>query len=428
MKTLRSILMKLYLAGAVLLLAVSSPAQAQVTNAPLVANDSTATVSVSPLNPEKGNLTFWLDRIPQLRTTAMGIPLWQYIATAIYVALALLGAKIFDYIITVQLKRITARTKMRLDDLFVELLHGPVKILAVVLFLHFGFNLFNWPRWVEIWISKALAVLMAVSVTYMILKLVDVAAAYWRNRPSVKTDKTFNDLLIPLISKSLKIFVTIMAILVTLDNLHFEIRTLLAGASISGLALGLAAQDTVGNLFGAAAVFIDKPFRIGDRVQLNGIDGTVEEIGLRSTRIRNLDGHLITVPNKTMGNSTITNISLRPTIKTVMNIGITYDSPTAKVEEAVRILNDIFKAHPMTHDVVIGFNQFGDSALNISVVHWWKGLDNKEYVAGMEALNLAVKLRFDQSGIGFAYPSRTVFLRQEGEWRVGLPGQDRLQG
>src|SRR5947207_7531466 len=106
--------MKLYLAGAVLLLAVSSPAQAQVTNAPLVANDSTATVSVSPLNPEKGNLTFWLDRIPQLRTTAMGIPLWQYIATAIYVALALLGAKIFDYIITVQLKRITARTKMRL--------------------------------------------------------------------------------------------------------------------------------------------------------------------------------------------------------------------------------------------------------------------------------------------------------------------------
>src|SRR6185436_16546824 len=187
---------------------------------------------------------------------------------------------------------------------------------------------------------------------------------------------------------------------------------LLAGVSISGLALGLAAQDTVGNLFGAAAVFVDKPFKIGDQIQTDGVNGIVEEIGLRSTRVRNLDGHLISVPNKTMGNATITNITRRPNIKTTMNIGISYDTPAGKVQKAVDILREIYSGHTMTHDLVVGFNQFGDSALNIQVIHWWKGLDHKEYVAGMQELNLKVKGRFDEEEINFAFPSRTVYLRQ----------------
>ncbi|MGZ8921201.1 MAG: mechanosensitive ion channel family protein, partial [Limisphaerales bacterium] len=167
--------------------------------------------------------------------------------------------------------------------------------------------------------------------------------------------------------------------------------------------------------------FVDKPFKIGDRIQSNGIDGVVEEMGLRSTRVRNLDGHLITVPNKTMGNATITNISLRPNIKTVMNIGVTYDTPTERVQEALKILNEIYGGHEKTHDVIIGFNTFADSSLNILVVHWWKGLDYKEYIAGMQSFNLQVKQRFDASRISFAFPSRTVYLRQDNDWRVEVP-------
>jgi MscS family membrane protein len=225
-----------------------------------------------------------------------------------------------------------------------------------------------------------------------------------------------------MLSKSLKAFILIMAVLVTLDNLGFNIRTLLAGVSISGLALGLAAQDTVGNLFGAAAVFVDKPFKIGDLIQTDGVNGTIEEIGLRSTRVRNPDGHLITVPNKTMGNATITNITRRPNIKSTLNIGIAYETPAGKVQQAVDILREIYSGNPMTHDLIVGFNQFGDSALNIQVIHWWKGLDYKEYVKGMQELNLAVKRRFDEEMIGFAFPSRTVYLRQDSDWHLQLLG------
>ena len=368
-------------------------------------------------------LSFWLDRVPYMKTLLFGIPLWQYAAFLIYLFLAVLAARILDWLITTQLKKITAKTPTQIDDLIIRLMRGPVRMFAFVVLLQMGLSLFDWPDWLERWFRKGLYLLLAFSITYMLMKVVDLGATYWKARRSAaqEADKTFNELLIPLISKSLKIFIAIMAVLVTLDNLGFNIGTLLAGVSISGLALGLAAQDTVGNLFGAAAVFVDKPFKIGDRVQLNGVDGVVEEIGLRSTRIRNLDGHLITVPNKTMGNSTITNITRRPNIKTVMNIGITYDTPTAKVEEASRILNEVYKGHEMTHDVIVGFNQFADSSLNFLVVHWWKGLVYKDYILGLQELNMTIKKRFDEAGISFAFPSRTIYLKQDNDWRVDFP-------
>jgi MscS family membrane protein len=259
----------------------------------------------------------------------------------------------------------------------------------------------------------------------MVMKSVDLAARYWQQRPAAKTDKSFNELLIPLVSKSLKAFILIMAVLVTLDNMQFNIKTLLAGVSVSGLALGLAAQDTVANLFGAAAVFIDKPFKIGDRVQLNGVDGTVEEIGLRSTRIRHLDGYLITVPNKTMGNSTITNVTRRPNIKTVLNLGITYDTPAQKINDAVKIVREVYQSHPMTQNLHVGFNNFSENSLNILVVHFWKDFDFDAYLAGMQKLHIQVKDRFDQAGIAFAFPSRTVYLRQDNDWKVHLPGSEQ---
>jgi MscS family membrane protein len=194
-----------------------------------------------------------------------------------------------------------------------------------------------------------------------------------------------------------------------------NITSLIASLSIGGLALGLAAQDTLANLFGAVSIFIDKPFRIGDHVQLSGIEGTVETIGLRSTRVRNPDGHLITVPNKTMGNATITNVTRRPNIKTTMDFGLTYDTPAEKVQRALSILKEIYGKHPMTHDLIVSFNKFASSSLNIFVVHWWNSTDHRQYLAGMQELNLEVKRRFDAEGIEFAFPTQTLYMKQEGQ-------------
>ena len=123
-------------------------------------------------------------------------------------------------------------------------------------------------------------------------------------------------------------------------------------------------------------------------IKLEGVQGAVENIGLRSTRVRNLDGHLVTIPNKTMGNAIITNITRRPSIRTEMNIGLTYDTPMEQVKRATTILEEIFRAHPKTADLVISFNRFADSALNIFVVHVWNGTDTKQHLAALQELNL----------------------------------------
>jgi MscS family membrane protein len=356
-------------------------------------------------------LTFGLDRVEFLRGTFLDIPLWQYVASIIYIFLAFYVSRLLDHLIRGQLKKWAEKSKTRFDDLLLDLLRGPIKVVSFVILLHLGLRIFSWPQWFEEFLSAGLKVVVACSLTYLALKIVDLVSHYWKGR-STEEDKDFNEQLLPIIRNTVKVFVVVVAVLLTLQNLGLNITSLIASLSIGGLALSLAAQDTLANLFGAVAVLMDKPFRVGDRIQLDSIDGVVESIGLRSTRVRSADGHLVAIPNKTVGNATITNVARRPNIRTLMNIGLTYDTPTDRVKQAVALLEEVFRGHPMTQDVWISFNKFADSALNIQVIHWWNGTDYKRYLEGMHELNLRVKERFDRAGLDFAFPSQTLYIKQ----------------
>ncbi|MHB8519783.1 MAG: mechanosensitive ion channel family protein [Limisphaerales bacterium] len=357
-------------------------------------------------------LTFGLDRIEWLQVPLLGKPLWHYVAFVLYIVLALVVSKLIDYLVQARLKKWAASTETKFDDILIELLDGPIKIITFVILLDFGLDMFSWPPLINVYLSKGLTLVVAGSLTYMVLKCIDFLMAWWKQRATQGSDKTLDELLFPIIRKSLKIFVIIVAVLVTSEGLGIPMKSAIASLSIGGLAIGLAAQDTLANLFGAVAVFIDKPFRIGDRIKLDNVDGAVETIGLRSTRVRSLEGHLITVPNKTMGSATITNITRRPHIKTELNIGITYDTSPEKIQRAVALLEEIFHSHPMTQEVSVCFNRFEESALNIQVVHWWKSTDQKSYLKGMQELNLKIKERFDAEKIEFAFPSQTVYHKE----------------
>lgn len=357
-------------------------------------------------------LTFGLDRVPGLGYEVLGNPLWQYLAFLIYVALAFYASKLLDALIQHRLQKWAARTQTKLDDLLLELLRGPIKVVAFVVFLHIGLRLFNWPVWASKFISNGLKIVVACSLTYIAIKFVDLLAGLWHKQMAAHDDLADHQLF-PIIRKTLKIFVVVVAVLVTSQNLGMNVTGLLASLSIGGLAVGLAAQDALSNFFGAVAIFADKPFRIGDRIQLDSVDGSVEAIGLRSTRVRNQDGHLVTIPNRTMANANIVNVSRRPNIKTVMNIGLTYDTPAAQVERAVRIIEEIFRPHPRTVDLLISFNKFEASSLNVLVVHRWGSTDYPEYLRGFQQLNLELKRRFDAEGINFAFPTQTIYVRPD---------------
>jgi MscS family membrane protein len=401
----------IYRLGLALLLVVSLWAVWANAQTPGVTNSALLETAATSTN-QFAVLTFGLERVPLLRDkTFLDEPVWKYAASLIYIALAFLVAWLLDFLVNGWLKRLAAKTKTQADDLLLALLRGPLKVVAFVILLNVGLGMFNWPERAQLFLSRGLIVVVACSVTYVGLKLVELALGLWREKIVSAEDRVLAEQLFPLLQKIFKIAIVIAAVVLTADNLGVKITSLLAGLSVGGLALGLAAQDTVANLFGAVAIFLDKPFHLGDTIKVEGVEGVVQSIGLRSTRIRNPDGHHVTVPNKTMGNAIITNVTRRPTIRTEMNFGLTYDTPPGKVKQATVILDEIFRANPKTADLIISFNKFTDSALNIFVVHIWNGTDAKGHFRDMQELNLKIKERFDAEKIEFAFPTQTIQLK-----------------
>ena len=159
-------------------------------------------------------------------------------------------------------------------------------------------------------------------------------------------------------------------------------------------------------------ILTDRPFRVGDVVRIGDVEGKVEGIGLRSTSIRTADGHFVTIPNKTVADSAIINISRRPTIRQLITISLTYDTPAARVEEAVKILRDILDKHPQTHEFIVNWKDYAPSSLDIFIAYWCKSTDQKEFLAALEEINLEIKKRFDAAKLEFAFPTQTIQLQQ----------------
>ena len=356
-------------------LAQTPEISADATNSVVVATDESASPVDNPVTAASDWVNrlaspAWVERLaeylPFLEYQWLGNALWKYLASLIYIFLAFFTAKLVDFLTRVWLKRWAEKTQTRFDDLLLELLCGPVKVVCFVILLHVGLRVFNWPGAVEEFLSKALTIIVAASLTYMLIKFVDLAVGYWRKRVVSDEEKTFDDQLGAIIRKSLKVFV--VGGHVGDPGQHRGENHRRAGvAGIGGLAVALAAQDTLANMFGAIAVFLTN--RSASATAWCWTKWTARwSIGLRSTRVRSLDGFLVTIPNKTIANATIINISARPTIQTVMNIGITYDTSTEQVKRALKIIEDD-KGHPGSSNCLISFNKFEDSALNILVIH-----------------------------------------------------------
>lgn len=376
-------------------------AQSTTNKAALTATNQPSALVRKVERLEEHPLTFGLDRLSVLREKSMfGEPLWKYAASLAYVLLAFYASKLLDFVARVWLRRVAARTQTQLDDWLLELLHGPLKVVAFVILLNIGLGIFDWSPRAELYLSKALILIVAGSLTYLAVKVTELLLDAWRRRHG--QDEKFDHQLFSALRIAVNTFVIIVAVLITAQNMNINITAAIASLSIGGLAVGLAAQDTLANMFGAVAVFMDKPFRVGEYIKLEGAEGTVESVGLRSSRLRNPEGYLIAVPNKTMGNSIIANLTRRPSIKTTMNLTLAPDLPTAKLKRALALLREIYRGHHETQDVWVSFNQFAGARINILVVHWWKGTDYQKYLAGMQEMNLAVKERFEQEGIGLA--------------------------
>jgi MscS family membrane protein len=233
-----------------------------------------------------------------------------------------------------------------------------------------------------------------------------------------------------------------------LSRVGVSLISLLAGVGIGGLAFALAARPTIANIIGSFMIFMDKPYKVGQRVKVMGQDGTVESIGLRSTRIRLLNGHLSSIPNEKMAAVEIENIGLRPYIRRLFNITITYDTPTEKVTRAVDILREILavpetpdpettdsqgelgdivatdsegKQQPHPNEPInrpdfpprVYFDDFNADSLNIVVIYWYHPPEYWDYLEHAHWINIQIMERFNAEGIDFAFPTQTLHLAND---------------
>jgi MscS family membrane protein len=203
----------------------------------------------------------------------------------------------------------------------------------------------------------------------------------------------------------------IIAIVMILRAMGFEVTGLLAGLGIGGLAFALAAKDMLANLFGGVTILSDKPFKLGDRIKVAGYDGWVKEIGLRSTRIMTLDGFLMIIPNSMVANSAIENVSEEDKRKVVMTIGVEYSTTQAKMKKAKEIIERVVKKNKDTDDkALVSFTEFADSSLNFLVIYWIKNLD--DILGAKHNINMEIKKEFEKAKISMAFPTRTVHLKK----------------
>ncbi len=244
---------------------------------------------------------------------------------------------------------------------------------------------------------------------------------------TAKTPTELDDELVPIIRKALRVFVFIVLILFIAQNIFkWNIGALVAGLGIGGLAFALAAQDALKNVFGSIVIFADRPFHMGDRVKISGHDGAIDQVGFRSPRIRTLQGHLVTIPNAIVANTDIETVSRRPAIRRVLDVTITYDTPPEKVQRAVDILREMLDARaehfPEDSPGRVYFSDFNAESLNLVVYYWFAPPDWWEYLAFTHEFNIELLRRYNEEGIEFAFPTRTLYVKQDSEFTVRREG------
>jgi len=356
-----------------------------------------------------------------------GNAIWRFAVLLLVVLITLAVGRIAQYLLYSYAARREQKTGTTALTLFIKALPKPlyVAIFALGLKLCKLPLVFNDETGIrtaigENWTKIAQAV-AAIALAYALYRFVDVIE-YYLNRIVQRSETKLDDMLVPVVRKALRITIAIVAALLIAENIMGadRIKSLLFSAGIGGIAIALAAKETIANFFGSITIFADRPFQIDELVKVDGHLGPVEDVGFRSTRIRTLEGHLVTVPNSIIANSIVENLGARPFIRRTSNITITYDSGHKKAQRAVEIIKEILSTIPEVNGDEarpprVYFDKFNDASLNIYMSYWVKPADYWLYKEVNQRVNLEMMKRFEADGIEFAFPTQTLYVKKQAD-------------
>ena len=326
------------------------------------------------------------------------------IALAIVVG-SIIAARIFYFITTKGIKRLFEKLKKRFMYILTDMLEEPVAMLICVAGIYYAQRRLALPANVDLGADHVLTFIVILIITWTIARLLDDLITEYLVPIVEKSESKLDDQLLPILHKASGIVIWIIGIVVALDNAGYNVGTIVAGLGIGGLAFAFAAQETIANFFGGVTIFLDAPFVIDDRIKINGYEGWVREVGLRTAKIETLDGRRLTMPNAIFSKNVIENVSSEPATRVVETIGVACNQKVALVKKGLDILADVLKANPnLESNSSAWFKDFGDSSYNVCVVLWIK--KDADYCKTISDTNCAIVEAFEKAGIEFSLPMR----------------------
>jgi MscS family membrane protein len=329
--------------------------------------------------------------------------------------LIIAGALLVNKLILILIRRKTKKNTSGWDDLFFISLEKPIMLGVMLLAIWLAANRLQLADEVYAMIKKSYDVLVILNITWFFSRFAGVLieaepSVAVKKQPVIRQRYIIDPKLYPIFKRTVLIIVWTIGIIMALNNAGIQVAALLSTLGIGGIAFALAAQDTIKNIFGGFTIITNKPFRIGDTVKIDSIEGTVVDIGLRSTRILNYDKRIVTIPNFKVMDSFITNISSEHGRRVVMELGLTYNTSPEKMQEAIQILTDLptLIAEIKRKDIVASFTDFEESAMVITFIYFVS--KSADIFQTRSKVNLEILNAFNQAGLSFAFPSRTVYV------------------
>jgi len=368
------------------------------------------------------------DELPNwARYDVLGVALWQFIAAFLFVLLGFVLKKVSDYVFKTKLVPLLRKTPYDFDHLSAEAASAPCGVLLFLLGLYGAFAVLPLPTEPNVrgFVFGAMKVAVAADVIWFLFRVVDVAERYLVGL-AARTESKLDDQLVPVIRKALKVTIGTIGFVWVVQLLGYSVSSLIAGLGIGGLAIALALQDTLGNFFGSVFIFLDRPFAVGDWVKVGDVEGIVEEIGFRSTRIRTWPATLVSMPNKSVAAAIIDNCSKMPKRRVMQSVGVTYETTADQMEAAVDGIRKIIEDDESVDKefIVVQFTDFGDSSLDILLYYFTVATAFADHLATKQRINLAIMRMLDGMGLSIAFPTRTLYF----EGQVAEGPAARLSG
>jgi MscS family membrane protein len=337
----------------------------------------------------------------------------HYVISALLLVVALLARRIVTGILFPFLRRLAAKTETTLDDKLFPAMESPTAAFVMVVGIFSALKVLKLTDEADTYIGYGSRVAFSLVIFWGLWRAL---AAILDHASEVAQAKSLGiAAFMPSIKKAVVAVFVVLGVLLTIQSLGYDVKALLAGLGIGGLAFALAAQDTIANIFGALVVAVDQPFKVGETVKIGQNVGGVEDIGLRSTRIRLVDKSLMTIPNKTVAAETITNLSRFTRRRVEQVIGLTYDTKPDQMQAIVDEIRGIITAQPEVDapGVMVFFRDFSASSMDIWMVYEMPDPDFQKSMRVRQRINLQIMRAVEARGLGFAFPTQTVHLAGE---------------